>query len=152
MDMKLEVVVIPVSDVDRAKEFYGSLGWRQDADFSADDGFRVVQFTPPHSQASIIFGERVSNADPGSIDALLLQVEDIDAAREEVAGRGVEVSDVYHDAGGVFFHAGTEGRVAGPAEGHADYKSFATFSDPDGNRWVLQEIRTRLPGRLWDDA
>jgi predicted enzyme related to lactoylglutathione lyase len=148
MDLKLEVVVVPVSDVDRAKRFYGSLGWREDADFATGDDFRVVQFTPPGSQASIIFGTGVTSAVPGSIDALQLTVDDIDAARDELAGRGVEVSEVFHDAGGIFHHAGTEARVGGPAPDHADYGSFASFSDPDGNGWMLQEVNVRLPGRV----
>jgi catechol 2,3-dioxygenase-like lactoylglutathione lyase family enzyme len=152
MDMKLEVVVIPVADVDRAKQFYGSLDWREDADYSDQDGFRVVQFTPPRSEASIIFGQRVTAAAPGSVDGLLLKVDDIDGARAELAGRGVDITDVYHDAGGVFFHAGTEAREPGPAAGHADYSSFAEFRDPDGNRWVLQEVKQRLPGRTWDEV
>jgi len=147
VEMKLEVVVLPVADVDRSKAFYASLGWREDADFSTGSDFRVVQFTPPGSQASIIFGTGVTGAVPGSIEALQLTVYDIDAAREELAVRGVDVSEVFHDAGGVFHHAGTEGRVPGAAEGHADYGSFASFDDPDGNGWLLQEIKHRLPGR-----
>jgi catechol 2,3-dioxygenase-like lactoylglutathione lyase family enzyme len=145
--MKLEVVVVPVSDVDRAKGFYEALGWRLDADFVVDDHFRVVQVTPPGSACSVIFGAGVTNAVPGSLEGLQLTVFDIDAARAELLGRGVEVSDVFHDAGGVFHHAGEEGRVPGPAPEHADYGSFAAFSDPDGNGWLLQEIKTRLPGR-----
>jgi catechol 2,3-dioxygenase-like lactoylglutathione lyase family enzyme len=147
MDMKLEVVVLPVTDVDRAKAFYESLGWRLDADFATGEDFRVVQLTPPGSQASIIFGTGVTAAAPGSIEGLQLTVYDIDEARAELAGKGVEVSEVFHDAGGVFHHAGTEGRVPGPAPEHADYGSFAAFDDPDGNGWLLQEIKTRLPGR-----
>lgn len=146
-DQKLEVVVLPVSDVDRARSFYEGLGWRLDADFSTDE-LRVVQLTPPGSQASIIFGTNVTSAQPGSVDALQLTVSDIDAARDQLISAGADVSDVFHDSGGVFHHAGTDGRVAGPAEGHADYGSFASFSDPDGNTWMLQEIRTRLPGRV----
>ena len=147
MDMKLEVVVLPVSDVDRAKSFYATLGWREDADFATGDDFRVVQLTPPGSQCSIIFGTGVTSAAPGSSEGLQLTVYDIDAARDELIGRGVEVSEVFHDAGGVFHHAGTEGRVAGPAPEHADYGSFASFADPDGNEWFLQEIKVRAPGR-----
>jgi catechol 2,3-dioxygenase-like lactoylglutathione lyase family enzyme len=147
MDMKLEVVVVPVADVDRAKEFYGSLGWREDADFSANDGLRVVQFTPPGSEASVIFGAGVTTAAPGSVRGLHLIVSDIEAARAELAGRGVDVSESFHDAGGVFHHAGTEGRVAGPHPDRADYGSFASFNDPDGNEWVVQEVKTRAPGR-----
>jgi catechol 2,3-dioxygenase-like lactoylglutathione lyase family enzyme len=147
VEMKLEVVVLPVADVDRAKAFYASLSWREDADFSTGDDFRVVQFTPPGSPASIIFGTGVTGAAPGSIEGLQLTVYDIDAAREAMIGRGVDVSEVFHDAGGVFHHAGAEGRVPGAAEGHADYGSFASFADPDGNGWLLQEIKQRLPGR-----
>jgi predicted enzyme related to lactoylglutathione lyase len=148
LDMKLEVVVVPVTDVDRAKRFYASLGWREDADFATGDDFRVVQFTPPGSEASIIFGTGITSATPGSIDALQLTVSDIDAARDALVGRGAEVSDVFHDAGGVFHHADTDARVSGPAPDHADYGSFASFSDPDGNGWMLQEIKVRLPGRV----
>jgi len=147
MNFKLEVVVLPVSDVDRAKQFYESLGWRLDADFPGDGGFRVVQFTPPGSSASIIFGSEVTSAAPGSAQGLYLVVDDIEAAREELAGRGVDVSEVYHDAGGVFEHADTEHRVAGPDPDRGSYASFASFTDPDGNGWRLQEIRERLPGR-----
>jgi len=147
-DMKLEVVVLAVSDVDRAKDFYVSLGWRLDADFATGEDFRVVQVTPPGSPASVIFGTGITSAAPGSADGLQLTVGDIDAARGELAARGADVSEVFHDAGGVFHHAGTEARVAGPAPDRADYGSFASFSDPDGNGGVLQEIRNRLPGRV----
>jgi catechol 2,3-dioxygenase-like lactoylglutathione lyase family enzyme len=147
MDLKLEVVVLPVADVDRAKEFYEGLGFRLDADFSGDDGFRVVQMTPPGSPASIIFGSGVSAAPPGSTQGLYLAVDDIIVARAYVAARGADVSEVYHDAGGVFEHAGTEHRVEGPDPERGSYASFASFSDPDGNGWVLQEITQRLPGR-----
>lgn len=147
VQMKLEVVVLPVADVDRAKAFYASLGWREDADFSTGDDFRVVQFTPPGSEASIIFGKGVTGAAPGSVEALQLTVYDIDAARQELVDRGVDVSEVFHDAGGVFHHAGAEARVPGAAEGRASYGSFASFDDPDGNSWMLQEIKQRLPGR-----
>jgi catechol 2,3-dioxygenase-like lactoylglutathione lyase family enzyme len=150
VDMKLEVVVVPVSDVDRAKRFYTSLGWRLDADFATGDEFSVVQLTPPGSEASVIFGEGVTSAAPGSVEDLQLTVFDIDRARDQLVGRGVAVSEVFHDAGGVFHHAGTEGRVTGPAQEHADYGSFASFSDPDGNGWLLQEIKVRLPGRVSD--
>jgi catechol 2,3-dioxygenase-like lactoylglutathione lyase family enzyme len=146
-EMKLEVVVVPVSDVDRAKSFYELLGWRLDADFVTDEDFRVVQFTPPGSQCSIIFGTGVTSAEPGSVQDLQLTVFDVEATRAELVGRGVDVGEVFHDAGGVFHHAGTEGRVPGPAPDHADYGSFASFSDPDGNGWLFQEIKTRLPGR-----
>ena len=147
MDMKLEVVVIPVSDVDRAKTFYLSLGWRLDADFPGDEGFRVVQLTPPGSACSIIFGSGVTSATPGSAEGLQLVVTDIEAARAELIERGVDVSGVFHDSGGVFHHAGTEARAAGPAPEHKTYGSFASFSDPDGNGWFVQEVTTRLPGR-----
>jgi catechol 2,3-dioxygenase-like lactoylglutathione lyase family enzyme len=146
-EMRLEVVVVPVSDVDRAKQFYESLGWRLDADLAVDDGYRVVQLTPPGSGCSIIFGTGLTSAAPGSFEGLQLSVYDLDAARAELIGRGVDVSEPFHDATGIFHHAGTEARVSGAAEGHADYGSFAAFSDPDGNGWLLQEIKTRLPGR-----
>jgi predicted enzyme related to lactoylglutathione lyase len=146
-EMRLEVVVVPVSDVDRAKRFYESLGWRLDADLAVDDGYRVVQLTPPGSGCSIIFGTGVTAVAPGSCQGLQLSVYDIDEARAALAERGIDVSEPFHDATGVFHHAGTEGRVTGPAPGHADYGSFAAFSDPDGNGWLLQEIKTRLPGR-----
>src|SRR4051812_1267926 len=148
LDMKLEVVVLPVSDVDEAKRFYASLGWREDADFATTDAFRVVQMTPPGSEASVIFGKGITSAAPGSVEDLQLTVFDIDRARDELIDRGVAVSDVFHDAGGVFHHAGEESRVAGPAPEHADYGSFASFRDPDGNGWLLQEIKVRLPGRV----
>ena len=150
VDLKLEVVVIPVSDVDRAKEFYGKLGWRLDADFPFDNGFRVVQFTPPGSGCSVQFGTKITSAAPGSAQGLYLIVSDIEAARDELAARGVEVSEVFHPGtpGAQFQPDGTSGRVSGPAPDHASYSSFATFSDPDGNGWLLQEITTRLPGRI----
>jgi catechol 2,3-dioxygenase-like lactoylglutathione lyase family enzyme len=146
-EMRLEVVVVPVSDVDRAKRFYESLGWRLDADLAVDDGYRVVQLTPPGSACSIIFGKGTTSATPGSSDGLQLTVYDIDDARADLIERGVDVSETFHDLTGVFHHAGTEGRLGGPAPEHADYGSFAAFSDPDGNGWLLQEIKTRLPGR-----
>ena len=145
--MKLEVVVLPVADVDRAKDFYKALGWRPDADFATGADFQVVQLTPPGSACSIIFGTGITSAAPGSADGLQLTVTDIDAARAELAEHGAKVSEVSHDAGGVFHHAGTEGRVPGPAPDHKSYGSFASFSDPDGNGWLLQQITTRLPGR-----
>jgi catechol 2,3-dioxygenase-like lactoylglutathione lyase family enzyme len=145
--MKLEVVVVPVSDVDRAKEFYKELGWQEDADFAASVDFRVVQLTPPGSACSIIFGTGVSSAGPGSAQGLQLTVSDIDQARAELSERGAEVSEVFHDSTGVFHHAGTAERVPGPAPAHKSYGSFASFSDPDGNGWLIQEITTRLPGR-----
>ncbi len=147
MDMKLEVVVVPVSDVDKAKDFYQGLGWRLDADFAAGEDFRVVQLTPPGSPCSVIFGAGVSSAAPGSAEGLHLVVTDVDAARAELAGRGAEVSEVFHDAGGVFHHAGTAGRAPGPDPQRRSYASFVSFSDPDGNGWLVQEITTRLPGR-----
>jgi catechol 2,3-dioxygenase-like lactoylglutathione lyase family enzyme len=150
VDLKLEVVVIPVSDVNRAKEFYGKLGWRLDADFPFDNGFRVVQFTPPGSGCSIQFGTNVTSAAPGSAHGLYLIVSDIQAARDQLAALGVKVSAVFHPSvpGAQFQPDGSRGRVAGPATNHATYSSFATFSDPDGNSWLLQEITTRLPGRV----
>ena len=146
MDMKLEVVVVPVSDVDKSRDFYQALGWRLDAEFASGD-FRVVQLTPPGSACSIIFGAGVTSAAPGSAQGLHLVVTDIDAARDELLSRGADVSDVFHDAGGVFHHAGTESQVAGPATDHQSYGSFLSFNDPDGNGWFVQEITTRLPGR-----
>ncbi len=146
-EVKLEVVVLPVSDVDRAKRFYEGLGWRLDADLAVEDGYRVVQLTPPGSACSIIFGEGVASAPPGSSEGLQLSVYDIDAARADLVARGVEVSETFHDVTGIFHHAGPDGRVSGPAPGHADYGSFVAFSDPDGNGWLLQEIKARLPGR-----
>jgi catechol 2,3-dioxygenase-like lactoylglutathione lyase family enzyme len=153
VDTKLEIVVIPVSDGDRAKEFYGRLGWRLDADYAADDNFRVIQFTPPGSGCSVIFGKNVTAAAPGSAQGLYLIVSDIEAARTELLGRGVEISEVFHDANGVYL--GTDEpylfgrlRVSGPDPEHRSYRSFASFSDPDGNGWLLQEITTRLPGRV----
>ena len=149
VDLKLEVVVIPVSDVDRAKEFYGGLGWRLDADFPFDNGFRVVQFTSPGSGCSVQFGTNITSAAPGSAQGLYLIVSDIEAAREQLAGRGVEVSEVFYPGmPGAQFQPDGSGRVSGPAPDHASYGSFATFSDPDGNGWLLQEITTRLPGRV----
>jgi catechol 2,3-dioxygenase-like lactoylglutathione lyase family enzyme len=149
VDMKLEVVVIGVSDLDRAKAFYEKLGWRLDADFAFDNGFRVVQFTPPGSGCSVQFGTKITSAPPGLAQGLYLVVSDIEAARAELAGRGVAVSEVFHAGtpGAQFQPDGTSGRVRGPAPDHATYGSFATFSDPDGNGWLLQEITMRLPGR-----
>jgi len=153
VDMKLEIVVIPVSDVDRAKEFYGRLGWRLDADFASGDDFRVIQFTPPGSGCSVIFGKTVTAAAPGSAQGLYLIVSDIEAARRELLGRGIEVGEVFHEPGGG--DAGTDDpylfgrrRVSGPDPEHRSYRSFASFSDPDGNGWLFQEITTRLPGRI----
>jgi catechol 2,3-dioxygenase-like lactoylglutathione lyase family enzyme len=153
VDMKLEVIVIPVSDVDRAKEFYGRLGWRLDADFASGNDFRVIQFTPPGSGCSVIFGANVTAAAPGSAQGLYLIVSDIEAARKELLGRGVEVSEVFHGDSGVY--AGTDEpylfgrrRVSGPDSNHGSYRSFVSFRDPDGNGWLFQEITTRLPGRI----
>jgi len=147
VDMKLEVVTLPVSDADKAKDFYQSLGWRLDADIVKGGGFRVVQLTPPGSTCSVIFGTGITSAAPGSAQGMQLVVTDIDAARSELADRGADVSAVFHDVGGVFHHAGAQGRAAGPASGHQSYGSFVSFSDPDGNGWFVQEVTTRLPGR-----
>ena len=147
MDFKLEVVVLPVADVDRAKAFYKTLGWREDADLVAGADYRVVQLTPPGSPCSVILGTGLTSAVPGSAEGLQLVVSDVDAARAELAGRGVEVSEVFHDETGVFHHAGTDHRAIGPAPEHASYGWFVSFADPDGNLWFVQEITTRLPGR-----
>ena len=148
VDMKFEVVVIPVANVDRSKAFYTKLGWRLDVDLSFDNGFRVVQFTPPGSGCSVQFGTKMTAAAPGSAQGLYLIVSDVEAARKELVARGVEVSDVFH-AGrpGAQFQPDGNGRISGPAPEHATYSSFATFRDPDGNGWLFQEITTRLPGR-----
>jgi catechol 2,3-dioxygenase-like lactoylglutathione lyase family enzyme len=150
VDMKLEVVVIPVSDADRAKEFYGRLGWRLDADFAFDNGFRVVQFTPPGSGSSLQFGTNITSAAPGSARGLYLVVSGIEAARADLVARGAEVSELFHAGtpGAQFQPESAGGRVSGLAPNDASYGSFATFSDPDGNGWLLQEITTRLPGRI----
>jgi catechol 2,3-dioxygenase-like lactoylglutathione lyase family enzyme len=145
IDLKLEVVVLPVSDVDRAKRFYEGLKWRVDADFSAGDDWRVVQMTPPGSPCSIQFGKGLTTVAPGSVQGTYLVVDDIDAARAELAGHGVDAK-VFHLAGGLHVD-GTNGRVPGPDPEHRSYRSYASFSDPDGNGWLLQEIKTRLPGR-----
>lgn len=144
MDEKLEVVVLPVADVDRAKAFYEALGWRLDADFPVAPDYRVVQFTPPNSPASIQFGIGMTTAAPGSAQNLLLVVEDIEAARGELTGHGAPVSEVFHGAG-----QNPDRRVPGPDPERGSYKSFATFADPDGNTWLLQEVTERLPGRVW---
>jgi len=153
VDMKFEIVVIPVSDVDRAKEFYGRLGWRLDVDYENGKDFRAIQFTPPGSGCSVIFGKNVTAAAPGSAQGLYLIVSDIEAARKELLGRGIQISQVFHDGGGV--NAGTDEpylfgrlRVSGPDPEHCSYRSFASFHDPDGNGWLFQEITTRLPGRI----
>lgn len=157
IDMKLEIVVIPVSDVDRAKRFYGDLGWRLDADFAVGDDWRVIQFTPPGSGCSVIFGKNVTAAAPGSARGLYLIVSDIEAARNELIGRGVKVGEVFHGGGDV--HTGTDEpyisgrlRVSGPDPGRRSYSSFAAFRDPDGNGWLFQEITGRLPGRVDGDT
>jgi catechol 2,3-dioxygenase-like lactoylglutathione lyase family enzyme len=151
MDLKLEVLVLPVSDVDRAKSFYEKLGFRLDIDYTANENYRVVQMNPPGSQASIIFGKGVTSAQPGSVDRVLLAVNDIDATRNELVSRGVDVDEVFHDVSGGLgggFHIGTEGRAPGKDPEGRSYGSYATFRDPDGNVWLLQEIRERLPGRV----
>jgi catechol 2,3-dioxygenase-like lactoylglutathione lyase family enzyme len=156
--MKLEVIVIPVSDVDRAKRFYGGLGWRLDADYASDDGyFRVIQFTPPGSACSVIFGKNVTAAAPGSAQGLYLVVSDVEAARAELLKGGATIGGAFHDAAGVY--AGTDEpylfgrvRVSGPDPEHRSYRSFASFSDPDGNSWLLQEVTQRAPGRLNTDG
>jgi catechol 2,3-dioxygenase-like lactoylglutathione lyase family enzyme len=148
VDMKLEIVVIPVSDVDRAKEFYARLGWRLDVDIAKDEQFRVVHFTPPGSQCSVLFGKGVTTEEPGSVQGLHLIVSDINRAHAELVEQGIDVSEVFHDAGGLFHHAGEEGRVSGSQPERRSYGSFASFSDPDGNGWVFQEVTTRLPGRV----
>jgi catechol 2,3-dioxygenase-like lactoylglutathione lyase family enzyme len=145
--MKLEVVLVPVSDVDRAKRFYEGLGFRMDIDYVGGEDFRVVQFTPPGSECSLIIGKGTTAMAPGSLDGLQLTVLDIEAAREELIGRGVEVSEPFHDSGGVFHHAGEAEREIGPDPKRSDYGSFASFSDPDGNGWLLQEVKQRAPGR-----
>ena len=151
VSFRLEVVIIPVADFDRAKNFYVGLGWRVDAEVSADNGYRLMQLTPPGSKASIIFGTQVTAAQPGSCDGLLLVVDDVAAAREELRSRGVEVSEVFHDASGSLgggFHIGDEGRAPGPDPERRSYASYASFNDSEGNRWLLQEITERLPGRV----
>jgi catechol 2,3-dioxygenase-like lactoylglutathione lyase family enzyme len=152
VDMKFEIVVIPVSDVDRAKEFYAKLGWRLDADYDDGKGFRVIQFTPPGSGCSVIFGKNVTPAAPGSTQGLYLIVSELEAARKDLLDRGVEISEVFHNEG---VYAGTDEtylfgsvRVNGPDPEHRSYRSFASFKDPDGNGWLFQEITTRLPGRI----
>src|SRR3984885_15044266 len=148
VDMKLEVVVVPVSDVDKAKGFYQALGWRLDADFVAGEDFRVVQLPPPGSPCSVIFGTGITSAMPGSAQGLQLVVTDVEAARTELTERGADVSEVFHDAGGVFHHAGATGRVTGPSSDRQSYGSWVSFRDPDGNTWFVQEVTKRLPGRV----
>lgn len=149
MNMKLEVAIIPVSDVDRAKAFYEKLRWRLDGDFAVDEKLRVVQFTPPRSEASIIFGKGVSTMKPGSGNELVLAVADIDGARAELIARGVEVSEVFHYASFPFNNSTDQNRIGGREPENRTYATFASFEDPDGNRWLLQEVTTRLPGREW---
>lgn len=157
MDMKFEIAVIPVSDAKRAKEFYAGLGWRFDAEFSSGEDFHIMQFTPPGSGASIIFGKNITSAKPGSAQGLYLVVSDIEAARKELLARGAKVSEIFH--GGDNVYTGTDEpylfgriRVAGPHPEHSSYRSFASFSDPDGNGWVLQEVTNRQPGRVEGDT
>ena len=149
VDLLLEAVVIPVADVDRAKSFYVGLGWRRDADFPFDNGFRVVQLTPPGSPCSVQFGTRITTAEPGTAEGLYLVVSDAEAARDELRSHGADVSEVFHPAspGGQFSTDPGE-HASGPADDRASYSTFATFSDPDGNRWLLQEVTTRVPGRV----
>jgi catechol 2,3-dioxygenase-like lactoylglutathione lyase family enzyme len=143
IDMKLEVITIPVSDVDRAKSFYESLGWRLDADFDLGNGIRVVQFTPTHSECSLAFGSGIVNAEPGSVERLEMVVSDIEAARADLISRGVEVSEP--------FHRGAGGFEPGLDPERKSYNTYATFKDPDGNGFLLQEVTDRLPGRVWED-
>ena len=149
VDMKLEVVILGVSDVERAKAFYEKLGWRVDGDFVIGDGFRGIQVTPHNSDASIIFGKGVTTAKPGSADSLVLVVNDINAAREELRARGANVTEVFHYAAGPFNNSVENPRVPGRDPQGRSYYSFVSFEDPDGNRWLVQEIQTRLPGREW---
>lgn len=150
MDMKLEVVVIGVTDVDRAKAFYEKLGWRLDGDFVVGDEFRAIQFTPPNSPASIIFGKGVTAPKPGAVQSLVLAVDDVDAARADLVARGVKMSEAFHYAGGPFNDGIKNPHVSGRDPEGRSYYSFASFEDPDGNGWLLQEIKTRLPGREWE--
>ena len=147
MEMRLEVVVLPVRHVDQAKEFYLSAGFREDIDYASGDDFRVVQFTPPGSQASIVFGRGITSAPPGSVQGLQLAVHDIEAARADLLARGVDISEVFHDLGGVFYHVSPAYEVPGPDPAGRDYASFARFCDPDGNGWVIHEVKQRAPGR-----
>jgi catechol 2,3-dioxygenase-like lactoylglutathione lyase family enzyme len=148
VDMRFEVIVIPVADVDRSKAFYTKLGWRLDADFPYDNGFRIVQFTPPGSGCSVQFGAKITTAAPGSAQGLYLILSNVEAARQELVARGADVSEVFHSLKpGAQFRPESDGRVSGPDPGHRSYSSFATFNDPDGNTWLFQEITTRLPGR-----
>jgi catechol 2,3-dioxygenase-like lactoylglutathione lyase family enzyme len=150
VEMRLEVVVIPVSDVDRAKLFYSRLGWRLDIDYTDGNDYRVIQFTPPGSGCSVIFGTNVTTAAPGTMRGLHLIVSDIQATRDELARRGVDVSAPFHDSGGIFHHATGKQLVSGPNPQRKSYASYASFSDPDGNGWVLQEVTARLTGHIED--
>ena len=152
MNFKLEVIIIPVSDVDRAKKFYENLGWRLDGDFVANEKLRVVQFTPPRSDASIIFGKGIASAESGLADSLVLAVESVDAARADLIARGVEVSEVFHYADLPFNYSVDNPRISGRDPEGRSYFTFASFEDPDGNGWLLQEVTTRLPGREWEQA
>jgi catechol 2,3-dioxygenase-like lactoylglutathione lyase family enzyme len=145
--MRLEVIVLPVADVDRAKAFYRSAGFREDLDFSTGEDFRVVKFTPPGSEASIVFGKGLTEARPGSVRGLQLVVSDIEAARARLIGAGVDVDDVFHDIGGVCYHLSPFYEIPGPDPDRRDYRSFARFSDPDGNHWVIQEVKRRASNR-----
>ena len=147
LDMRVEVVVVPVSDVDRSRRFYEQLGWRFDTELVSDDGVRLIQFTPPGSLASVSFGTGITDAEPGSVESVVLAVHDVEASRAALVARGIEVSEVFHDAGGVFHHTGTVGRVPGPHPERRTYASWASFNDPDGNGFLLQEITSRPPGR-----
>jgi len=149
MDMKLEIGFLPVSDVDRAKAFYEKLGWRLDIDYVANEKFRIIQFTPPHSEASIIFGKGITSAESNSADSFVLAVDNVDAARDDLIARGVNVSEIFHYAGGPFNNSLENPRVGGRDPQGRSYFSFASFEDPDGNAWLLQEITTRLSGREW---
>src|SRR4051812_38555754 len=149
-EMNLEVVVLPVADADRAKRFYGDLGWRMDIDYASGDDYRVIQFTPPGSGCSIIFGKNVTTAAPGSVKGLHLIISDIQATREDLVRRGIAVSELFQDTGGIFHHAEGESLVVSPNPQRKSYASFASFSDPDGNGWVLQEITARLTGHIAD--
>jgi len=147
MDLKLEIIILPVADVDRAKDFYENIGFRLDADFSTDRGLRVVQLTPPGSHASIMVGDNLTSAAPGSLRGLHLVTTDLDTARSELLRSGVDVSPIWHDQDGVFHWAGDANRIPGPDEEHDSYSSYASFDDPDGNEWIIQQVVTRLPGR-----
>lgn len=147
MDLRLEIVVLPVTDVDRSKAFYEGIGFRLDADFATDRGLRVVQFTPPGSHASVILGEKLTSAAPGSVRGLHLVTGNLEQARAELAERGVSISPIWHDRDGVFHWAGDANRVDGPDAAHDSYSSYASFDDPDGNEWIIQQVVDRLPGR-----